>query len=173
MAEAPGRSASPLGTLGARGGRAVRTLRILAVAALLAGALAAAPAAAAEPPYALELYNGLMSPYCPGRTLMDCPSGQAAELRDWIAAQEQAGRSRQEVEDELYAKYGDVILQAPRAEGFGLAAYVLPVVAFLLGGGIVWVFLRRQAAGAAPAEPRPRASLDPEIERRIDEELRA
>lgn len=153
-------------------------MRSLGIALLLAGALLAAggapPAAAAEPPYSIELYNGLMSPFCPGRTLMDCPSSQATEMRDWIAAQEQAGRSRQEVEDELYAQWGDVILQAPRAEGFGLAAYVLPIVAFAAGGAIVWVFLRRQAAagaGAAPARPRP--SLDPEIERRIDEELRA
>jgi len=152
-------------------------LRSLGIAVLAAGALFAVPdvrpAAAAETPYSIELYNGLMSPYCPGRTLMDCPSGQATELRDWIAAQEQAGRPRQEVEDELYAKYGDVILQAPRAEGFGIAAYVLPVVAFLIGGAIVWIFLRRQAAGAGAAPARPRASLDPEIERRIDEELRA
>jgi len=148
----------------------------LGIAVLVAGALWVAPGARAVVggPYSIELYNGLMSPYCPGRTLMDCPSGQAAELRDWIAEQEQAGRPRQEVEDQLYAQFGDVILQAPRAEGFGLAAYVLPILAFLLGGAIVWVFLRRQAAALAAAPPaRPRASLDPEIERRIDEELRA
>lgn len=152
-------------------------MRSLALAVLLAGALFAAgstpPAAAAEPPYAVELYNSLMSPFCPGRTLMACPSSQAAEMREWIAAQEHAGRPREAVEDELYAQWGDVILQAPRAEGFGLAAYVLPIVAFLAGGGIVWVFLRRQGVGAGVPPPGPRAPLDPEIERRIDEELRA
>ena len=143
---------------------------------LLAGALlVVAPAApAADEPYALELYNESMSPYCPGRTLMDCPSEQAAELRGWIADQERAGRSRGDVEAELYQRYGDVILQAPRAEGFGLAAYLLPLAAFLAGGAIVWLFLRRQAAGRpVPAPPGPRAPLDPELERRIDEELRA
>lgn len=152
-------------------------MRSLGIAALLAGLLLAAwsapPEAAAEPPYAVELYNSLMSPFCPGRTLMACPSSQAAEMRDWIAEQEHAGRPRQAVEDELYAQWGDVILQAPRAEGFGLAAYVLPIVAFVAGGAIVWVFLRRQRAGAAVPPPGPRAPLDPEIERRIDEELRA
>lgn len=152
-------------------------MRSLGIAALAAGVLLAAwsalPAAAAEPPYAVELYNGLMSPFCPGRTLMACPSSQAAEMREWIAEQERAGRPRQAVEDELYAQWGDVILQAPRAEGFGMAAYVLPLVAFLAGGAIVWVFLRRQGAGARAPLPGPRAPLDPEIERRIDEELRA
>jgi cytochrome c-type biogenesis protein CcmH/NrfF len=157
-------------------------MRSLGIAALVASVLlAAAPSARSEAEgmataeaYSVELYNGLMSPYCPGRTLMDCPSGQATELRDWIAAQEQAGRPREDVEDELYTRYGDVILQAPRAEGFGLAAYVLPIVAFAAGGVIVWLFLRRQAAaGRAAAAPSLRPSLDPELERRIDEELRA
>lgn len=149
--------------------------RGLGIALATAVALAVSAAPAAADPYAMELFTGLMSPYCPGRTLIDCPSSQAGELRDWIAAQERAGRSRSEVEQELYAQYGDVILQAPRAQGFGLAAYVLPLVAFLIGGGVVWGFLRRQAAAGAgsPAVVRPRAALDPELERRIDEELRA
>lgn len=150
-------------------------VRIASALLLVAALLGAAPAApAADEPYALELYNETMSPYCPGRTLMDCPSGQAAELRAWIAAQEQAGRPRADVEAELYERYGDAILQAPRPEGFGLAAYLLPIFAFVAGGAIVWLFLRRQAAGRpAPATPGPRAPLDPELERRIDEELRA
>jgi len=153
-------------------------VRVLLVAGLLGVALAVVPGARAdETPYSIELWNGLMSPYCPGRTLMDCPSGQATELRDWIAEQEQAGRSKQEVEDELYARFGDVILQAPKAQGLGIAAYVFPLVALLAGGGIVWVFLRRQvAAGATTGESALRtapAVLDPEIERRIDEEMRA
>lgn len=152
------------------------TIRSLATGLLLAaGLLAAAPAPAADDSYAMDLYTGLMSPYCPGRALLDCPSGQAAELRDWIAVQEQEGRPRGEVEAELYARYGDVILQAPRVEGFGLVAYLLPIVAFLIGGAIVWVFMRRQAAAGAgaAASPLPRVPLDPELERRIDEELRA
>lgn len=110
-----------------------------------------------------------MSPFCPGRVLIDCPSPQAAELRAWIAAQEAAGRSRADVEAQLYAQFGDVILQAPKAQGFGLAAYAIPLLAFAAGGGVVWLFLRRQRrAGSAPA---PLAAADPEIERQIDEEL--
>ncbi len=152
--------------------------RALLMAGLLGAALAVVPNAGAdETPYSIELWNGLMSPYCPGRSLMDCPSEQATELRDWIAEQEQAGRSKQEVEDELYVQFGDVILQAPKAQGFGIAAYVFPLVALCVGGGIVWVFLRRQvAAGATTGEPAPRkgpAVLDPEIERRIDDEMHA
>ena len=33
------------------------------------------------------------------------------------------------VEEELYERYGDIILAAPRAEGFGTAAYAIPILA--------------------------------------------
>jgi cytochrome c-type biogenesis protein CcmH/NrfF len=156
----------------------IRRLLLTVVVVAVAGAwTAAAPADEGAPgpshSWAIDLDNGLMSPFCPGRTLMDCPSPQAAKLRAWIAEQEQAGRTKGDVEEQLYQQFGDVILQAPRAEGFGLAAYVLPVAAFLAGGAVVWVFLRRQVRRGGPPAPHLPTAIDPEIERRIDEELRA
>ena len=84
--------------------------------------LGAAPASAQPEGWAYELSGEMMSPFCPGRTLADCPSPQADSLRMWILVQEAAGRSRPDVEEELYERYGDVILAAPRAEGIGIAA---------------------------------------------------
>jgi cytochrome c-type biogenesis protein CcmH/NrfF len=88
----------------------------------------------------------------------------------WLIVQEAAGRSREDVEAELFERYGDVLRPAPRAEGFGMTAYVFPVLAFLAGGVIVVVFLRRQTRAAAMPQP---SSLppDPELERIIDQEL--
>jgi hypothetical protein len=63
-----------------------------------------------------------------------------------------------------------VLRSAPLAEGFGLAAYVFPVIAFFAGGVVVAVFLRRQTRVTATPEPSPRAQ-DPELERAIDREL--
>lgn len=151
-------------------------MKRLALVWLLAFALAAPLAAgAADPPqesWAYDLWNSLMSPYCPGRTLLDCTSSQAAELREWIAEQEKAGRSREDVERTLYLEFGDVILQAPKASGFGLAAYVIPALGFLAGGALVFVFLRRQSAARAAAPAAAAALPDPEIDRMIDEELK-
>jgi cytochrome c-type biogenesis protein CcmH/NrfF len=146
-------------------------IRIGLAVVLLLGPLAAF---AADPPaqsWSYDLWDHLMSPYCPGRTLLDCTSSQAAELRAWIAEQEKAGVSREDVEKELYKEFGDVILQAPRPTGFGLAAYVIPVLGLFAGGAIVAVFLRRQSA-RAPA-PGPTVVLaDPELDRLIDEEMK-
>jgi cytochrome c-type biogenesis protein CcmH len=149
-----------------------RAALVLAVSLLAAG-----PALATTEPegWAYDLANEMMSPYCPGRTLAECPSPQAGDLRVWILVQEAAGRTREDVEAELFERFGDVILAAPRAEGFGITAYAFPIVAFLAGGVLIVVFLRRQTTAAAVAHPptpdTPAAPGDAELERIVDEEL--
>lgn len=145
----------------------------VALAALVACVALAAPAAAEEAePWAYQVWRETMSPFCPGRTLADCPSPQADSLRIWIQMQEVAGRAREDVEAELVERYGDAVLAAPRARGFGLTAYLIPVAAFLAGGLLVGGFLRRQTRRRAEgAPPAPDVPPDPELERLVDEEL--
>jgi cytochrome c-type biogenesis protein CcmH/NrfF len=152
-------------------------LRILGLAgiaaALLLGvsAVMAQPAAAEElEGWAYKLPNELMSPFCPGRTISACTSPQADSLRMWLIVQEASGRSREDVEAELFERYGDALRPAPRAEGFGLTAYVFPVLAFLAGGVFIAVFLSRQTRKAATNQPSSQPP-DPELERIIDQEL--
>ena len=138
----------------------------------LAVLVGAAPRATAAEGWAYDVMNELMSPYCPGRPLADCPSPQAQTLRMWLIVQEANGRSREEVEAEVVARYGESILAAPKAQGIGLTAYVMPALAFLAGGGLLFWFLRRQTRSAPPpAPPAPGAPLDPELERLVDEQL--
>jgi cytochrome c-type biogenesis protein CcmH len=87
-----------------------------------------------------------MSPYCPGRALAECPSPQADALRLWILEQARAGATREEVEAQLLQSFGDQLLQAPRAEGVGLVAYVVPALLVAGGAGLLALFLRRQSA---------------------------
>jgi cytochrome c-type biogenesis protein CcmH/NrfF len=132
------------------------------------------PASAEEPDgWAYRYFGEIMSPFCPGRTLAACTSPQAESLREWILVQEQQGRGLEDVHEELVGRYGDVILSAPRAQGFGVTAYLIPLLIFLAGGLLVGVFLWRQTRAAAEhaAEAPPAEPLDPEIERLIDEEL--
>jgi cytochrome c-type biogenesis protein CcmH len=149
----------------------MRLGHLRAASLLLAVVLGSGAAGAAEE-YALRLSNELMSPYCPGRTLSDCPSGEAAQLRAWIAEQERQGRTRQDVEAQLLRVYGEEILGAPRARGFGLAAYVLPVALMGAGAAVLYVFLRRQGRDRAEALPAAPEAVDSELERQVDEELR-
>lgn len=160
----------------ARGGVRAALLALLPLLPLLLAA--AGPSAAQaeeEADYAYELADELMSPFCPGRSLSECPSPQAADLREWILEQDKAGVPRSAVEEELYQRWGDELRQAPRPEGVGLAAYVIPAVAFVAGGGVLALFWRRQRRRAA-AEPgaggATLAPVDPELERTLDEEMR-
>ena len=120
--------------------------------------------------WAYALSNELMSPFCPGRTLANCTSPQAASLRMWITVQAAAGRTRSDVEDELLERYGDVLRPAPRPTGFGITAYAFPLIAFLAGGVLVVVFLRRQTRSSAKTTL-VAGPMDPDLERIIDEEL--
>jgi cytochrome c-type biogenesis protein CcmH/NrfF len=152
--------------------------------AVAAPALAADPAQtpAAAPPavdtstapsWAYEIPAELMSPFCPGRTLADCPSPAAANIRMWILVQAAAGRTRDDVEDELLQRYGDHIRAAPKAEGFGWAAYLVPLGVFVGGGVLVAYVLRRMTRGAPVPPPSPPGARpgDAELERVVDEEL--
>ena len=133
-------------------------------------ATAADPVASAEPEgWAHTLSREMMSPCCPGRSLADCPSPQAESLRLWIVVQESTGRSRADVEAELYERYGDAIRGAPRAEGSGICAYAIPVLAFAAGGVLVVAFLRRRTRGGGGPVAAP--ALDPELARIVDREL--
>jgi cytochrome c-type biogenesis protein CcmH/NrfF len=144
----------------------------IAFALLLLAAAAAFPSAAEEEKsgWGYQLSREVMSPYCPGRSLSDCPSPQAGELREWILDQEKAGVSKSEVEQELFRVFGDQLRQAPRAEGMGLVAYLIPAAAFAAGGALLVFFLRRQRA--ALGAPAPTLPPDPALEKLVEEELR-
>jgi cytochrome c-type biogenesis protein CcmH/NrfF len=80
-------------------------------------------------------------------------------------ALEDAGRSADEIVEAFVAKYGEKVLMAPKPEGFNLAGYIVPGLAVLLVGGIMFAVLRRRTrmlavarggheAGTPPAEGR-------------------
>jgi len=132
--------------------------------------------ASADEEWGYQLSHDLMSPYCPGRTLAACSSPQAAELRDWILEQEDAGRSEAEVREQLYAEFPDVLYSAPLPEGGGEWAYLIPLIGIQLGGAVVVFFLRRQSgsgagSSAAAALSGEAEEVDPELARIIDKEL--
>lgn len=138
--------------------------------ALAGAALWALPVVAAD--WGYDLADDLMSPYCPGRALSECPSPNAEQLRVWILAQDDAGRTRTDVEAELFLQFGDRLLQAPRAEGIGLFAYAIPAAVFALGGVFVVGILRRGARSKAMAPvSQHHAPEDQELERLLDEQV--
>ncbi len=105
-------------------------------------------------------------------------SAQADATRTEIRRLIAQGQDKKQVLDALVAEYGPNILAAPKAKGFNLLAYLVPVVAVvaLVALGLVllprWRGDAKAAAVArdlAPAQP----ELDPRDARRLDAELAA
>ena len=115
-------------------------MRGLAGALLLGCALGIASAAAADElddlRRAHSLADELMSPFCPGRTLSDCPSPNATAVREEIRAWVHQGQSDEQIRATLRARFGDALAgepESPWARAGPLAVIALIAVLFALG----------------------------------------
>lgn len=142
--------------------------RTRALAVVVVGALGLAGAAlGADPPRAADLEAKLVCPVC--ETTLDQSNAPVAErMKLFIRERIAAGDSEQEITDALVAQFGPGVVASPPDGGFGLLAWLLPLAALVGGAVVVWVLVRAWSrTRPAPAGER----LDPELERRVDEEL--
>lgn len=144
--------------------------------AVVAALALAAPAAACTPKTSLaSLENQVMCPVCQGETIAQSDSEAAAQVKRFIQRRVRQCASAAEIKRELAAQYGPQILAAPPRHGFGWLAWLLPAIGLIVAAGAMAVLARRWSRPRP--EPPQRASalngkpLDPEVERRLDEEL--
>jgi cytochrome c-type biogenesis protein CcmH len=90
-----------------------------------------------------EIAGDLMSPACPGRTLVNCTSSQAEQWRELIRQKLAQGESRAQIVQYFVDIGGEAILAAPPKQGFALTAWLLPVFVMVNGGGLIIVLTRR------------------------------
>jgi cytochrome c-type biogenesis protein CcmH len=145
-------------------------VRLLLV--VLAALALAAPALASEQhPTLAELETEVMCVEC--HTTLDMSESPAAErirvyIRRWI----REGDTKSEIKRRLVANFGPGILAEPPKHGFGLLAWLLPVVGGIAGAGALgygaWLWSRNRSE---PEVPLGRPALDPELERLVDDEL--
>ena len=141
------------------------------VAALVAlGALVAAGAvAAATPPNAADLEAEIVCPVC--ETTLDQSNAPIAEkMKAFIRTRIAAGDSEAQIKGALVAEFGEEVLAEPPGGGFGLLAWLLPLVS-LAAGAIAVAFLVRRWSRRRPPDNDDGAPLDPQLERLVDEEL--
>ena len=112
------------------------------------------------PPEASRLIDQVMSPFCPGLILTNCPTLQADSLRKAIRTRIASGATRAEVLAELERVYGDAVRSAPDRSGFGLTAWVVPGAA-VLGALLLLVIFLRRSRRAPPPPSEPTTPADP------------
>ena len=109
-----------------------------------------------------ELARDLMSPFCPGRTLADCGSPDAAVVREEIRKALGAGESPESVRARIETRCGDRVVGGPRER----TGWLLPSAALVAGAGVLALVIRRALQPPAASAPIP-----PEVERELTREL--
>ncbi len=122
----------------------------------------------------------LWCPLCNGVRLDNCDLQACVQMKQVIAQQLTEGKSPQEIRTYFVQQYGDVVTGVPASQGFNLVAWYLPVVAAVVGLGVLgylvytYVYVRRRTAAepnAAGEAGRAAANRD-EYLQRVDEELK-
>ena len=153
----------------------IRRALALAFVAALALSLAGPGWASEQHPTLPELEREVYCPTC--HTPLALSSSPIAErMREFIRARIAAGDTKSEIKARLVREFGEGVLAAPPRSGFNLLAWVLPLAGALLAAAVLFVLARRWLRGRAElAPPDPgsngRPTLDPDLERRLDEEL--
>jgi cytochrome c-type biogenesis protein CcmH len=146
-------------------------VRLLA-AAVLALALAAPALASEAHPTLAELEGEVMCPIC-HTTLDQSNSAAAQRIKAFIVRRIRAGDTKSEIKTRLVSDFGPAILAEPPKRGFDLLAWLLPIGGLVAGalavGYAAWRWTRSREPEPALAAAGP---LDPELERRLDDELR-
>ena len=117
-----------------------------------------------------DVAGDLMSPACPGRTLLNCTSSQAEQWRELIRQKLLQGESKEQILRYFVDIGGEGILAAPPKKGFALTAWLVPLFVMVNGAGLIVVLTRRWAqrrpeadthsmavhnASAPPSSPSP------------------
>ena len=162
------------------------TTSLLVLALVLGGGTTAAWAQVAQPtPESFAVESDLEAELqdelvcvcgsCPHYTLADCQCGTAAYMRGELKTQLSLGKNKDEVRQYFIEAYGSQEpLGAPLDEGFNRLAWLLPYLvgtSFLVGLGVV-VVRRSRHAGELQISPSGSATMDAQLEARLDDELR-
>jgi cytochrome c-type biogenesis protein CcmH/NrfF len=150
---------------------------VVAIAALV---LAFAPAALGSErhPTQSELEAELVCPTC-HTTLDESDAPVARQMKAYVRKRIAEGATKSQIVNELVGppnNLGEGVIGVPRKHGFDLLAWALPLggigigAAGLAAGAWYWSRVRNDAGERiSPAPTGP--ALDPDLERRVDEEL--
>ena len=92
-----------------------------------------------------DVAGDLMSPACPGRTLLNCTSSQAEQWRELIRQKLAKGESKEQILQYFVDMSGEAILAAPPKKGFALTAWLLPLFVVVNGVVLIIALIRRWA----------------------------
>lgn len=149
----------------------MRTLAAALMSLALAGVGAQLGSVAqAGRPVQADLEAEIVCPTC--KTTLDQSSSPiATRMKGYIRVRIAAGDSAEQIKAQLVEQFGSGVLAEPPKHGFDLLAWALPLGALGVGavviGALALTWSRRRDGATGPEGQ----TLDPDLERRVDEEL--
>jgi cytochrome c-type biogenesis protein CcmH len=143
-------------------------MHIVAGTAVILTLALAGVASAGERASLPDIEDEVMCVQC-GTALNLSTAAVAEREREFIRREIRRGKTKEQIKDGLVERFGPSVLALPEDEGFGLAAYLVPILVALLALLAVLAIARSWRRAARPAVPSPR--LDPADERRLEREL--
>lgn len=121
-----------------------------------------------------DVARQLWCPLCSGVRLDACELKACAQMKDVIGEKLAGGEDAASIKNYFVTQYGPQVLGEPPLEGFNWLAWILPVLAMVVGGLFI---LSRVRNGARRSEdtvvaPAPPAAAGDAYSRKLDEELK-
>lgn len=118
-----------------------------------------------------EMYQQVFSPFCPGRSLNDCPSSKAQELKLEMRQRLEQGVPQDQILKDVFARFGEKYRAVPLFEGIGTMVWLAPLGFTLLGLALAGAVVFRKKKAASISLSAQERSVSPELQRAIDDEL--
>jgi cytochrome c-type biogenesis protein CcmH len=114
---------------------------------------------------AANLYAGIMCPICDGQTISQSHTQISETMRETVREHLIAGDTDDEIYGFMIDAFGQDIIASPPTSGLGLAVWVVPPIAILMGAVVVAIVVRQlrtpqPLADVAYAAPGARREAD-------------
>jgi cytochrome c-type biogenesis protein CcmH len=117
-----------------------------------------------------EVASELRCVVCQNLSVADSPSEMANQMRAIVRERLAAGDTPAQVRQYFVERYGEWILLSPPRRGFNLLVWGAPLVAVVVGLGLVAVLLTRWTRRRRPAPPPIDAAMSERIRRELERE---
>ena len=122
----------------------IRLLAVVAFAVLgVPGAAQQSPADSVLEARTSAVASQLRCPVCQGLSIQDSPSELSQQMRAVVKDQLREGKTPEEVKAYFISKYGEWILLEPKAKGFNVLVYAMPILLVAVGLGVIAVAVRK------------------------------
>jgi cytochrome c-type biogenesis protein CcmH len=114
---------------------------------------------------------------CPHLAVSQCTCSKADEIKAEIKQKIAQGMTEQQIINSFVAEHGQTVLSAPPKSGFNLSVWMIPFLAFVVGGIVLFAFLKNQQRPpdaqppAGPSKMPDQGDTDEEYRQRLNDEL--